>query len=146
MDDFSSSSNTSPSLFFKPFGERSKGSNYDWYHCHLHIPQLFCSSAKSSFLFSFTFTLWSAGRSKIHRMISSLVVLLLLLLLLQYQLQLEVNSVCNVLIRNVIPNNWCTYFYTLFSVLLWGRQINSLVALSWLAVSLSFCVGVFTRV
>ena len=37
---------SSPILFFKAFVDCSKHSNYNWYHCHLYVPQLFQLSSK----------------------------------------------------------------------------------------------------
>ena len=51
----------------------SKGSNYDWYYCHFHVPQVFLTlwQGPDIFLFffaggslSFTLTLWSSGTKK----------------------------------------------------------------------------------
>ena len=32
---------------FPAFGNRSEYTNYNWYHCHFHVQQLFSSQAKS---------------------------------------------------------------------------------------------------
>ena len=53
---------------FQAFGFRSKCANYNWYHRHSHVPQLFSSPARykylSLFSFSLIFTLWYAEMAK----------------------------------------------------------------------------------
>ena len=50
------------------FGDRSEGTNYNWYDFHPHVPQFFSSLVRSKYLsffsISFSFTLWFAGTSK----------------------------------------------------------------------------------
>ena len=52
-------------LYVKSFGECSERTNYNWYHRHLHDPQLFQFPDKVLVLVSFSFlfilTLWFAG-------------------------------------------------------------------------------------
>ena len=51
-------------LLFNVQRDCSNGSNYIWYHCHLHVPQYFHNSNKSTYLSSFSpsfiFPVWSA--------------------------------------------------------------------------------------
>ena len=52
-------------LFLQTLGNCSKGSTYNWYHCHLPVLQFFLSSlVRSSFSPSFIFLLSSAGIAK----------------------------------------------------------------------------------
>ena len=51
---------------FLILGEYFKCPDYDWYHCHFHVPQLWSKRSRylSNFSFSFTISLWSAGTTK----------------------------------------------------------------------------------
>ena len=53
-----------------PFSYCSKSTNYNWYNCHLHVPQFFFNSLARSryfslFSYSFSFILWSAETAKL---------------------------------------------------------------------------------
>ena len=57
------------------FGDHSKGTNYNWYHRHPHVPQLFFSSGKILvFAYVFAFSHFHAivrWNDKIHKMTNS---------------------------------------------------------------------------
>ena len=60
-----------PTVSFQAFGDHSRGSNYNWYHHHLHIPLLFHLSDKiqvfSLLPLPFIFPLWSTEMAKSTR-------------------------------------------------------------------------------
>ena len=59
--------------FFQAFGDHSKRTNFNWYHCHPHVPLFcsFCSQAMfkyfSIFVLTFIFILWSTVMAKSTR-------------------------------------------------------------------------------
>ena len=81
LDDLNSFSNFQfIQPIFKAFGDHSKCTKYNWYHCHSHVPQLFYFSGKIQvFVYLFAFIYFHPvvdQNDKIHLTVSSFFLLI----------------------------------------------------------------------